>query len=541
MQLRRALGIGPGTVVAVVGSGGKTSLILALVQELTHAGLRVVFTTTTKVFPPVMETVLLQHPLALSQMRGLLEAGIPCCVAQSYLPEGKLCGIHPDRVVTLAEAADVVLVEADGSRGLPVKFPADHEPVIPEIADLVVPVAGADCLNHPLGAATAHRYEAAAAFLGCAVGDPITPERLARLLWDPQATTRGRPAGARVVPVINKVDTPELEALAAQAAAELLVLGAPRVVLAAARDGIRSPKEIIPHVSVGLVASLPSEPADDDMNSDVQNGKAAFEEDAPAEAAAVPAEPAADAAAEAETDAAAEAAAEVEPDAAALAAPEPDLPPDPRGPGRAVMGPVAGLVLAGGASRRFGPGHKLLHRLAGRTILERSLAAPLSADLREVVVVTGAAHAEMQAILERLPVKVVVNPEYERGMSTSMRAGLNLLFPADPPRGYQPPAAVVIFLADQPGLSRKVVNRLVETWRETGAAIVIPTWKDRRRNPVLFGAELVPELLQVSGDEGGRRVVQAHSDRVVQVPFADGELFRDIDSPQDLPETVAKV
>lgn len=204
-------------------------------------------------------------------------------------------------------------------------------------------------------------------------------------------------------------------------------------------------------------------------------------------------------------------------------------------PVRAVLGPVAGVVLAAGSSRRWRQGHKLLHPIAGRPMLVRSLAAPLGAGLREVVLVTGARHDEIAAVVKPYPVRVVHNPQHESGMAGSMQAALSALFPQVGSVPEQPPpVAVVLFLADQPHLTSSVVDRLIARWRETGAPVVAPYWNGRWRNPVLFSADLVPELMATTGDEGGRRVVQAHLAAAELVPFAHGDLFRDIDTPEDL-------
>ena len=185
---------------------------------------------------------------------------------------------------------------------------------------------------------------------------------------------------------------------------------------------------------------------------------------------------------------------------------------------------VAGLVLAGGASRRFGGG-KLLHRLNDRTLIEAALEAPLHAGLSEVVVVTGAYHAELAPLLERLAVRVVHNPDWPEGMSTSLRAGVALLAEAD---------AVVVCLADQPDLPADVIAALVQTYRQSGAKIVAPSVAGVRKNPVLFDRSLFADLLGVQGDEGGRSVIKRHQSAVVQVPFDQAAWFRDIDIPADL-------
>lgn len=229
MSLLAALQVGPGDVVSLVGGGGKTSLALRLVSEATGAGLRAVFTTTTRIWPPDMPTV-----FAGEELPGVW----PCCVAGDLQDDGKLSGLRPGAVAELLAqpdrraGADLVVVEADGSGGRPLKFPLAHEPVIPACTTVVLPVAGAVVVGKPFTPDWVHRCASAMAFVGG--GGHVTPEHVARLLWHPDAATRGRPAGARVVPVINQAETcPE----AARAVGRVLLReGAPRVLLTAARS-----------------------------------------------------------------------------------------------------------------------------------------------------------------------------------------------------------------------------------------------------------------------------------------------------------------
>src|SRR5262249_16417193 len=97
--------------------------------------------------------------------------------------------------------------EADGSRMRPFKAPAAHEPVIPAATTLVVPVVGADVLGQPLDAEHVHRPELVSALTGATVGVPVTPEIVAGVLAHPDGGRQGVPADARVVVVINKVDS----------------------------------------------------------------------------------------------------------------------------------------------------------------------------------------------------------------------------------------------------------------------------------------------------------------------------------------------
>ncbi|HWI53912.1 MAG TPA: selenium cofactor biosynthesis protein YqeC [Symbiobacteriaceae bacterium] len=210
MRLFDALGLSAGDVVALVGGGGKTSLGHALVREAWAGGLRAVFTVTTKIFPP---------DLPPDQW-----------AAGPALPDGKLSGFSFDAVADLRVRYDLVVVEADGSAGRPLKFPLAHEPVIPPCTTVVLAMAGASVIGRPLAKEWVHRHEAAAAFAGR--GGPVTPTLVARILW--HAASPGRPAGARVVPVINQADNPERLAVARAVGQALLREGAPLVLLTAA-------------------------------------------------------------------------------------------------------------------------------------------------------------------------------------------------------------------------------------------------------------------------------------------------------------------
>lgn len=213
MMLYDALGLRSGDVVALVGGGGKTTLGHRLVREAAAAGLRAIFTVTTRILPP---------DLPPDQW-----------VAGPALPDGKLTGISAPDVDALRRRYDLVVVEADGSAGLPLKFPLAHEPVIPPCTTVVVPVAGASVIGRPLNADWVHRADAAASF--ARRGGPVTATLVARILWHPDAATRGRPATARVVPVINQADSLERLAAARAVGRALLRLGAPLVLLTAAQ------------------------------------------------------------------------------------------------------------------------------------------------------------------------------------------------------------------------------------------------------------------------------------------------------------------
>ena len=146
---------------------------------------------------------------------------------------GKLKGIDPSWVPALARAFDLVLVEADGSRQLPMKAPAPHEPALPPGADLVVGVVGLDGLGRPMDQRTVHRPERFASVTGCAPGAPIRWEHLAALVRHPDGLFKAV-TGRRAL-LLNKADV----AVCLPSASQLRELAADLVLLTALADPSR--------------------------------------------------------------------------------------------------------------------------------------------------------------------------------------------------------------------------------------------------------------------------------------------------------------
>jgi probable selenium-dependent hydroxylase accessory protein YqeC len=205
-----------GSVLAFVGAGGKTTGIYALAGELAARGARVLVTTTTMMYDPAAEggrgldgVELLPDPTAgaLARIRDRAAAGRVLLVASSAVPaEGKLRGIDPGLLESMAPAFDCLLVEADGSRRLPVKAPGPAEPVMPPGADLVLGLVGLDCLGRPIASDTVHRHELFARLVGALPGEPVTPTHLAALAAAQDGLFKAAPAAARRVVVLNKAE-----------------------------------------------------------------------------------------------------------------------------------------------------------------------------------------------------------------------------------------------------------------------------------------------------------------------------------------------
>ena len=183
------------------------------------------------------------------------------------------------------------------------------------------------------------------------------------------------------------------------------------------------------------------------------------------------------------------------------------------------MSQVAGLVLAAGAGRRFG-GPKAVVELAGERLVDRAVRVLAEGGVAQAYVVSG-------SVALTVPGAVVVeNPDWESGMASSLRAGLDEL-PAST-------SAALVLLVDHVGLTPAAVRRVAG--EITGpASLVAATYDGRQGHPVVLGQDWWPAVRATAvGDQGARDVLAAHRDVLVQVECSDVASAADVDRPGDL-------
>jgi len=228
VKLTDALGMTADEIVALVGGGGKTTAMFRLAREVVANGGSVITTTTTRIFGAQI-ALAPAHVPAADLTRERVSAALAVhrhvlVIGATDAGSGKAEGVSLDLFRRLRAwfPGVCLLNEADGSRMRPFKAPAAYEPVIPADTTLVVPVVGADVFGKPLDADHVHRPELVSALSGAPPGTPITPAIVARVLAHPEGGRKGVPAGARVVVLINKVESLPDRAPARETAERLL-------------------------------------------------------------------------------------------------------------------------------------------------------------------------------------------------------------------------------------------------------------------------------------------------------------------------------
>ena len=206
---------------------------------------------------------------------------------------------------------------------------------------------------------------------------------------------------------------------------------------------------------------------------------------------------------------------------------------------------IVGILLAAGSARRFGA-QKLLASVAfegkgeSAPVVRLSAERLLAAGLGQTIVVLGDQHEAVRAVLTDLPVSFVVNERYAEGLSTSMKCGVSAALALG-----EEVEAVAIALGDQPTVGTHVLPALVERFARDAAdgigyrSIVGPRYQGVRGNPVIIGRGILPELLEVTGDQGARDVIARNESSVRLVDF-DEPMPPDVDTPADLAALVAR-
>jgi molybdenum cofactor cytidylyltransferase len=189
-----------------------------------------------------------------------------------------------------------------------------------------------------------------------------------------------------------------------------------------------------------------------------------------------------------------------------------------------VKATISAIVLAAGTASRMGKPKQLL-KVGTTTLLGAVLDKVTGSNADEVILVLGSSASRIIRKTAARRSKVVLNKDFLKGMSTSLKAGLGALSPESD--------AVLVVLADQPLLSENTLNSMIQSYNATRSPIIAPKYHGKRGNPILFDRSLFPELLALTGDRGAKEVVERHPDLLLEVPVEDEGVVLDIDTRED--------
>lgn len=187
---------------------------------------------------------------------------------------------------------------------------------------------------------------------------------------------------------------------------------------------------------------------------------------------------------------------------------------------------ISALLLAAGKGERMG-GVKQLLSLGEKRMIEAALQNLRASRCNEIIVVLGFAAEEIRPLVEgKERVRVVINPRFAEGMSTSIHQGLKEISTRA--------TGILIALADQPFIPPEVINALIEGFQTGAQGIVLPAYEGKRGHPVILDRKKYEtDLFELQGDVGGKEIVRTYPEDVLEVEVASRGVLIDIDAPED--------
>ncbi len=186
---------------------------------------------------------------------------------------------------------------------------------------------------------------------------------------------------------------------------------------------------------------------------------------------------------------------------------------------------IYGIILAAGEGKRMGK-VKLTLPLGDKQLIEWVLQAAKLTPLDKYFLVVRPEDKEIIKTGKKWGAEIVLNPEYKSGMSTSVRKALSQI-PSEDVEGF------FIILGDQPLINPSILFKMLLAFTPGKKEIVVPFYKDKQGNPVLFDSYWKDELMKLSGDVGGRVLIKAHPERIKRFKISDESILLDIDREED--------
>ena len=196
------------------------------------------------------------------------------------------------------------------------------------------------------------------------------------------------------------------------------------------------------------------------------------------------------------------------------------------------MGGLWSIILAAGESKRMGfP--KMLLTFNGRTMIENVIRNVTGSVVDNTVVVLWADRDALIDMVGKSSVKYCYNDNYKEGMLSSVKCGFRNL-----PSDFE---AVLVFQGDQPLITPKVINTIIEAYRLSGKGIVIPVYEKKRGHPLLINRKYRNEIEKLDTREGLRSLAYQFSDDVLEVKTDDSGILRDFDTYEDYKKEINQI
>jgi molybdenum cofactor cytidylyltransferase len=186
---------------------------------------------------------------------------------------------------------------------------------------------------------------------------------------------------------------------------------------------------------------------------------------------------------------------------------------------------ISAIVLAAGSSKRMGFCKQLL-KINGITMIEHVVSNIGDSMVDNIIVVLGFNADEISKKLSNKKLKIVINKDYEKGMSTSLKVGLKAV--------NKDTKAIIFLNSDQPFIKSHIINRIIEEYERTSSLIIVPTHKGKKGHPVLLDISFRSDIMKIQGDVGARNIIRKYNTHVSNIEIDSNSILIDFDRIKDL-------
>lgn len=185
---------------------------------------------------------------------------------------------------------------------------------------------------------------------------------------------------------------------------------------------------------------------------------------------------------------------------------------------------INAIILAAGESKRMGKPKPLL-RIKNKTFLEQIIFELKLSDIDRITVVLGADAEKIKNSIDLSGTNMVFNENYRNGQLSSLIAGLK-----DIPEEVE---AILVFLVDNPFITKEIVNKIISKFKEANSAIIVPVFGKKRGHPTLFSKSIFNEIISAPKDRGARYVIYSNREKTFEIKMNEKEILAGINTPED--------
>jgi len=182
---------------------------------------------------------------------------------------------------------------------------------------------------------------------------------------------------------------------------------------------------------------------------------------------------------------------------------------------------ISAILLAAGQSKRMNGDNKLVKKIRDIPLIKHSVNNILASSIDELIIVLGYQKEIIEKLIDKNEkIKFVFNKDFESGMASSIKTGLNNL--------SKKTEAFFICLGDMPMVSHDIYNQLIKS--KNNKEIIVPTYKGQQGNPVLFNKSMKEKILDITGDAGAKKIFELNKDKILNLEINDQSITKGFDT-----------